>query len=96
MGWSPTRHHLVRNAKEEGLFVIQRLFITDTMSVETGKHLLKQSKADAVEVMPGIAPAWVYEELRRKRVTSHRGRGVAKAARGCDPGLAKRCQRRLS
>ncbi|QKI82452.1 glycerol-3-phosphate responsive antiterminator [Kroppenstedtia eburnea] len=62
-----TRTHLVRNAREEGLFVIQRLFIPDTMSVETGKHLLKQSKADAVEVMPGIVPAWVYDELRRKR-----------------------------
>lgn len=62
-----TRTHLVRNAREEGLFVIQRLFIPDTMSVETGKHLLKQSKADAVEVMPGIVPDWVYDELRRKR-----------------------------
>lgn len=62
-----TRTHLVRNAREEGLFVIQRLFIPDTMSVETGKHLLKQSKADAVEVMPGVVPPWVYDELRRKR-----------------------------
>ncbi|MDA8351718.1 MAG: glycerol-3-phosphate responsive antiterminator [Firmicutes bacterium] len=60
-----TRTHLIRFAREEGLFTIQRLFIPDTMSVETGKHLLKQSKADAVEVMPGVVPAWVYKELRR-------------------------------
>ncbi|PTX61210.1 glycerol uptake operon antiterminator [Melghirimyces profundicolus] len=62
-----TRTHLVRFAREEGLFVIQRLFIPDTMSVETGKQLLKQSRADAVEVMPGVVPAWVYDELKRKR-----------------------------
>ncbi|SMO47159.1 glycerol uptake operon antiterminator [Melghirimyces algeriensis] len=61
-----TRTHLVRFAKEEGLFVIQRLFIPDTMSVETGKQLLKQSKADAVEVMPGVVSSWVFDELKEK------------------------------
>lgn len=59
-----TRTHLIRSAREEGLYAIQRLFIPDTMSVETGKHLLKQSKADAVEVMPGVVPAWVFDTLR--------------------------------
>ncbi|GGE16933.1 transcriptional regulator [Marinithermofilum abyssi] len=62
-----TRTHLIRSAREEGLFAIQRLFIPDTMSVETGKHLLKQSRADAVEVMPGVVPKWVFETLRDSR-----------------------------
>ncbi|MDR6227219.1 glycerol-3-phosphate responsive antiterminator [Desmospora profundinema] len=60
-----TRTHLLKNAREEGLTAVQRLFIPDSMSVETGRHLLKQSKADAVEVMPGVVPAWVYQTLRR-------------------------------
>ncbi|SFS50790.1 glycerol-3-phosphate responsive antiterminator [Marininema halotolerans] len=61
-----TRTNLVRFAREEGLFAIQRLFIPDGMSVETGQHLLKQSKADATEVMPGVIPSWVFDDLRKK------------------------------
>lgn len=61
-----TRTHLIRFAREEGLFAIQRLFIPDSMSVETGKQLIKQSRADAVEVMPGIVPPWVFQTLRGK------------------------------
>lgn len=59
-----TRTHLIRAAREEGMIAIQRLFIPDSMSVETGKHLLKQSKADAVEVMPGVVPPWIFQRLR--------------------------------
>ncbi|WP_380703446.1 glycerol-3-phosphate responsive antiterminator [Salinithrix halophila] len=61
-----TRTHLIRFAREEGLFAIQRLFIPDGMSVDTGRNLLKQSKADAVEVMPGVVPSWVFQSLRKK------------------------------
>ncbi|OYD06684.1 glycerol-3-phosphate responsive antiterminator [Paludifilum halophilum] len=61
-----TRTHLIRFAREEGLFAIQRLFIPDSMSVKTGQHLIKQSRADAVEVMPGVVPAWVFQTLREK------------------------------
>lgn len=60
-----TRTHLIKTAREQGLVAIQRLFLPDSMSVETGRQLLKQSKADAVEVMPGVVPAWVYRTLRR-------------------------------
>ncbi|SDW02560.1 glycerol uptake operon antiterminator [Marininema mesophilum] len=61
-----TRTNLVRFAREEGLFAIQRLFIPDGMSVETGINLLKQSKADATEIMPGVIPSWVFKDLRKK------------------------------
>ena len=50
-----TRVNIIRMAREAGLFTVQRFFIVDSHSVETTIEALKSSKADTVEVMPGIA-----------------------------------------
>ncbi|MBE7043577.1 MAG: glycerol-3-phosphate responsive antiterminator [Ruminococcaceae bacterium] len=61
-----TRTNLIRAAKEEGMITIQRFFIVDSHSVDTTVESLKVSKADMIEVMPGVAPKII--QLLKKRV----------------------------
>ncbi|MBQ7336953.1 MAG: glycerol-3-phosphate responsive antiterminator [Clostridia bacterium] len=50
-----TRVNIIRAAKELGLFTVQRFFIVDSHSVDTSLEALRASRADMIEVMPGIA-----------------------------------------
>jgi glycerol uptake operon antiterminator len=59
--WQPagiitTRAHLVRQARELGLLAVQRVFLLDSASIRSGIQLVDQSRADLVEVMPGVIP----------------------------------------
>ena len=49
-----TRVNMIKAAREEGLFTIQRFFIVDSQSVNTTVEAIKSSKPDMIEVMPGI------------------------------------------
>ena len=51
-----TRANLIRAAKDCGVDTVQRFFIVDGHSVDTTIESLKSSKADMIEVMPGVAP----------------------------------------
>lgn len=48
-----TRTNIIRNAKKEGMFAIQRFFLVDSQSVYTAIETAKSSKADMIEIMPG-------------------------------------------
>lgn len=60
-----TKSHLGKIANEEGMLVIQRLFLMDSEALRTGIHLLSTFKPDAVEVLPGSVPAAAIQELVR-------------------------------
>lgn len=47
-----TRSHLIRAAKDAGLFAIQRFFLLDSEAVKTAVNVLATSKPDAVEMLP--------------------------------------------
>lgn len=49
-----TRSHLIRAAKEAGLFAIQRFFLLDSEAVKTAVNILSSSKPDAVEMLPAL------------------------------------------
>ena len=51
-----TRTNIIKLAKKEGLLTVQRFFIVDSHSVDTTLESAKSSKADMVEVMPGVVP----------------------------------------
>ena len=51
-----TRTNLIKFAKEEKMFAVQRFFILDSRSVEAIVETVKSSKADMIEVMPGVVP----------------------------------------
>ncbi len=50
-----TRTNIIKLAREAGLFTVQRFFIVDSQSAETTVESLKISKADMIEIMPGVA-----------------------------------------
>lgn len=50
-----TKNSIIRAAKELELEAVQRFFILDSQSVKTSIEGVKNSKADMVEIMPGIA-----------------------------------------
>lgn len=49
-----TRSYLIKCARKEGLFAIQRLFILDSEALRTGLGVIKNSRPDAIEILPGI------------------------------------------
>lgn len=51
-----TKSSLIRSAKEMGLFSIQRLFMLDALSLESGINSIRNIRPDAVEILPGIMP----------------------------------------
>jgi len=60
-----TRTNIIKTAREQGLFTVQRFFIVDSHSISTTLEALKASKADMLEIMPGILPR-VIRTLRER------------------------------
>ena len=48
-----TRTNIIKLARQEGLFTVQRFFIVDSHSIETSIDSALSSKADMIEIMPG-------------------------------------------
>lgn len=67
-----TKSSLIRHAKDMGLLTIQRLFMLDSLSLETGINSIKATKPDAVEIMPGNMPKaikFIHNETRIPIIT---------------------------
>lgn len=60
-----TRVNIIKLAREYALFTVQRFFIVDSHSVDTTIDSIKASKADMIEIMPGIVYK-VIENLHNK------------------------------
>ncbi|KPU27340.1 antiterminator [Caloranaerobacter sp. TR13] len=63
-----TKSNLIKFAKNLGIFTIQRLFILDSLSLETGIRSVLSTKPDAVEILPGIMPKITREIHRQTRL----------------------------
>ncbi|MEX1377567.1 MAG: glycerol-3-phosphate responsive antiterminator [Eubacteriales bacterium] len=51
-----TRHHLIKHAKQLDMMAVQRMFLLDSSSIESGIDMAKKSSADFIELMPGVIP----------------------------------------
>ncbi len=51
-----TKGHLIRVARNMGVLAIQRLFILDSLNLQTGIQSVKSNRPDAVEILPGVMP----------------------------------------
>ena len=49
-----TRANIIKFAREEKLFTVQRFFVVDSQSIATAVETVKSSKPDMVEIMPGV------------------------------------------
>ncbi len=56
-----TKSTLIKYAREQGVFCIQRFFMVDSASYENAVKLTRKNRPNMVELMPGIIP----EVLRR-------------------------------
>lgn len=59
--WEPvgiitTKSSLIKFAKEEGLMVIQRMFLIDHSAIKKGISICETYQPDAIEVLPGLMP----------------------------------------
>lgn len=54
-----TKTKLVKAANDLNIFAIQRLFLLDSLSLDTGISSIKTFMPRAVEVMPGIVPTMI-------------------------------------
>ncbi|MHB1394692.1 MAG: glycerol-3-phosphate responsive antiterminator [Clostridia bacterium] len=51
-----TKSNLIKIAKDMGMFSIQRLFILDSLSLDSGIKSIHATRPDAIEILPGIMP----------------------------------------
>ena len=63
-GLITTKPQLGKMARQEGMRVIQRMFLVDSESLRTGIQILKGFRPDAIEVLPAFTPASVLAELK--------------------------------
>ncbi|MGK5506953.1 glycerol-3-phosphate responsive antiterminator [Brevibacillus formosus] len=63
-----TRNSAILAAKKKGLISIQRLFLIDTMALDSSLTQLERTKPDYVEVLPGIIPHLIEEITVRTKI----------------------------
>lgn len=55
-GLISTRGEVLKTAKKNGLIAVQRLFLLDTIALETSYKLAEKVEPDLIEVLPGVVP----------------------------------------
>lgn len=60
-----TRTNIIKLARKEGVFTVQRFFVVDSQSIETTVESALSSKADMIEIMPGTL-AKVIKKLKTR------------------------------
>lgn len=60
-----TRTNIIKLAKKADLFTVQRFFIVDSHSIDTAVEAVKSSKADMIEIMPGLVSK-VIKKLKKE------------------------------
>lgn len=63
-----TKGNLIRIAKNNGIFIIQRLFALDSLSLASGIESLHTTKPEAIEILPGIMPKVIKEVHGQTRI----------------------------
>lgn len=51
-----TKNNLLKSAKALGMLTVQRIFIIDSLSIDTAIKASQMINPDAIEIMPGIMP----------------------------------------
>ncbi|KEI00562.1 glycerol-3-phosphate responsive antiterminator [Clostridium botulinum] len=63
-----TKSNLTKIAKELDLFTIQRLFIIDNLSLETGINSINSMRPNAMEILPGVMPKIIKQVKQEVKV----------------------------
>ncbi|MZP30449.1 glycerol-3-phosphate responsive antiterminator [Heliobacterium undosum] len=60
-----TKSNLVKLTLDEGLWVVQRVFIVDSESIKTAIRVAGDVKPSAVEILPATVPRFVIHDLKK-------------------------------
>lgn len=60
---------LVKLSKDMGIFTIQRIIVSDSMSLQYSIDSIKKSRPSAVEVLPGIMPNIIEKIIKDTRIS---------------------------
>lgn len=63
-----TRKNVVLTAKKNKIVAIQRLFLLDTIALESSYKLLQTTQPDYIEVLPGVMPHIISEVYQKTRI----------------------------
>jgi len=83
-----TRSILVTAARRLSLIPVQRLFLLDSQSVHTGLESARSSRAEVVEVLPGIIPRAIADTKAQLPHTLIIAGGLVRSAREVGRALA--------
>jgi glycerol uptake operon antiterminator len=83
-----THSNIIQYAKKQGLVALQRLFILDSGSLNTGAKLVQSSKPDSVEILPGIVLPHIQAELDKLSLPPIVAGGLIKTKEDVDKVLA--------
>lgn len=61
-----TKPNMIQTARHLGFVTVQRLFVLDSLSVQTGLKIANESRPDFIEVMPGAVVAKIIAQIRQK------------------------------
>lgn len=86
-GLISTRSNIVLTAKKKGLIAIQRLFLLDSMALDTSYKTLNKSQPDFIEVLPGGMPHIIPEIKKNTGIPILAG-GLIRTSREIDDALA--------
>lgn len=56
---------VINLSKSIGLYTIQRFFLIDSRGVDSGLKILKTSKSDAIEILPGLICTEFRDQIRQ-------------------------------
>lgn len=60
-GLISTKSSVILKAKQKGVLTVQRIFLIDSHALEKSIKLLKKTKPDYIEVLPGAMPSLIKE-----------------------------------
>ena len=61
-----TKSNLIKSAQKEGVASIQRIFVLDSESLTGSLNVVKKSRPDAIEVLPGLILPKIMKRIRKK------------------------------
>lgn len=68
-GLISTRKSVVLTAKKHRLIAVQRLFLLDSIALESSYKLLEITKPDFIEVLPGVMPHIIKEVHEKTKIS---------------------------
>ncbi|MFB5663149.1 glycerol-3-phosphate responsive antiterminator [Alteribacillus sp. HJP-4] len=67
-GLISTRKQMLKTARQHKMTAVQRLFLLDSIALETSYRLIDDVKPDVIEVLPGVIPGMIREVAEKTKL----------------------------